>query len=101
MDFILRVKTGFFEKTAYRLEAGEEGLRLIPVQAEGAEPIVFAQEEILSVTLAQRKSPELEIQTRDAVYTGALGEGVAFEEAADYLKERLKTKIICEYKGGK
>lgn len=101
MELILRVKTGFFEKTAYRLEAEKKELRLIPIQAEGAERIVLRREELLSVTLRERKSPELEIQTGDTVYVGVFEEGIAFEETANYLKEHLNTKIIFEYRGGK
>lgn len=100
MELIFRMKTGFFEKTAYRLEAGEKGLRLMPIQTEGTEPIVFGQEDLISVTLAQRRYPELEIQTREAVYAGSLEEGTTFEAVANYLKKYLNTKIICEYKGG-
>ena len=100
MELIVRMKTGFFEKTPYRLEVMEKKLLLIPIQAEVAERIVLEKEEILSVTLSQRKSPEMEIQTRDTVYVGVFEEGVAFEGAANYLKKNLNTKIICEYKGG-
>lgn len=100
MELILRMKTGFFEKTSYHLKAVEKGLQLTPIQAKSANPIVFKQEELLSVTLTQQKSPELEIETRDTVYSGVFEEGFAFEETANYLKKYLNTKIICEYKGG-
>ena len=100
MELIVRMKTGFFEKTPYRLEAVEKGLRLTPVNADSAERIVLEQEDILSVTLTERKSPELEIQTRDTVYAGTLEEGYPFSEAVSYLNENLNVKITCEYKGG-
>ncbi len=101
MELILRMKTGFFEKTTYRLEAGKRGLFLIPIKDESAGRIALEQEEILSVTLTERRYPELEIQARDTAYTGVFETETAFEEAANYLKERLNTKIICEYRGGK
>ena len=100
MEFIIRMKTGFFEKTPYRLEAIGKGLSLIPVTSESSERIVFKQEDILSVTLTQRRHPELEIQTRGVVYSGAFEDGYSFEAVASYLKENLNVKITCEYKGG-
>ncbi len=100
MELILWMKTGFFKKTPYSLEVKESDLLLIPTKAEDAERIILKQEGLLSVTLTQQKYPELEIQTQDAVYAGVFEEGVAFEEAANYLREHLNTKIICEYKGG-
>ena len=100
MELIVRMKTGFFEKTPYRLEAAEKSLILIPVHADSAERIILPQEDILSVTLTERKSPELEIQTRGAVYGGTLEEGCPFNEAVSYLNENLNVKITCEYKGG-
>ncbi|WMJ78788.1 MULTISPECIES: hypothetical protein [unclassified Sedimentibacter] len=100
MKLILWMKTGFFKKTPYSLGARGNNLLLIPTKAEDAEQIILKQEGLLSVTLTQRKYPELEIQAQDAVYVGVFEEGVDFEEVASYLKEHLKTKIICEYKGG-
>ena len=100
MKLIVRMKTGFFEKTPYRLEAAEKGLLLTPVKADGTERIVLKQEDILSVTLIERKSPELEIQTRGAVYAGILEGGCSFGETVSYLNENLNVKITCEYKGG-
>ena len=99
MELIVRMKTGFFEKTPYRLEVVEKGLHLIPVHADRADRIVLDQKDILSVTLTERKSPELEIQTRSAVYAGIFEEGCLFGEAVSYLNENLNVKITCEYQG--
>lgn len=35
MGVIVWLKTGFFEKTAYRLEAGTNGLLLVPEKGKG------------------------------------------------------------------
>ena len=100
MELIVRMKTGFFEKTPYRLEAVEKALLLAPVNAGSTERIVLEQEDILSITLTERRSPELEIQTSGAVYAGILEDGCPFGEAVSYLNENLNVKITCEYQGG-
>ncbi len=100
MEPIFRLKTGFFEKTPYRLKVVEKALHLVPVHADGAERIVLAQEDILSITLTERKAPELEIQTQNMLYSGIFEANVSVVEAIGQLKERLNTKFICEYKGG-
>lgn len=99
MDIIVRLKTGFFEKTAYRLRLGANGLILIPDKGESAERIVIDRKDIRSVTMTERKHPELEIQTRGAVYVGIIEGGCSFGEAVSYLNENLNVKITCEYKG--
>jgi hypothetical protein len=100
MDLIVRLKTGFFERTPYRLENVEKGLLLIPIKAGGGERIVINGNDILSVTLAEQRYPELEIQTRDAVYAGILGDEYLFGEAVSYFNKNLNVKITCEYNGG-
>jgi|GEM_PF-508799 len=100
MGPVVRMKTGFFETTPYRLKAGEAGLLLVPMGAGDAKRIVLAEQDILAVTLTERRLPELEIQTRDALYTGVLEPGYPFADAVRYLKGRLHAKIICEYLGG-
>lgn len=100
MELIIRMKTVFFEKTPYRLEATQRGLLLILVKADGPERMLLLREDILSVSLTERRYPELEIQTRRAVYSGILEDGYPFSEMASYLSENLKLNITCEYKGG-
>ena len=100
MDVIVRLKTGFFEKTAYRLEMRASRLILIPNKEEFAERIVIDQRDIRSVTLTERKHPELEIQTYDAVYVGIIEGECSFGEVVSFFNENLDAKITCEYKGG-
>ncbi|MGI6433983.1 MAG: hypothetical protein ACOX0F_01210 [Syntrophomonadaceae bacterium] len=100
MDIVIRMKTGLFETTPFRLQTGENRLLLIPVTAEGAEPIVLDEKDILSITLTQRRLTELEIQTRDTLYSGLFEEGYPFEETVNCLKRHLNVNITCEYKGG-
>ena len=100
MDIIARIKTGFFEMKPYRLKAEDGNLLLIPIREDGEEAVVLAEGDILSVTLTEGRLPELEIQTRDALYSGTLEEGSSLAEVVQCLKEHLNINITCEYKGG-
>ena len=100
MEILARIKTGFFEMKPYRLKAEEGSLSLIPVQEGGEGAIVLSEGDILSVTLTEGRLPELEIQTRNELYSGILEESCSLAEVINYLKEYLKINITCEYKGG-
>ena len=100
MDIMARIKTGFFEMKPYRLKAEKRSLLLIPLQEGGNGVIVLAEGDILSVTLTEGRLPELEIQTRNELYSGVLEESCSLAEVINYLKEHLSINITCEYKGG-
>ena len=50
--------------------------------------------------ITEGRLPELEIQTRDVLYSGTLEAGVSLSEVVNHLKEYLNINITCEYKGG-
>jgi len=100
MDILARIKTGFFEIKPYRLKAEEGSLLLVPLQESGGDAIVLTEGDILSVTLTEGRLPELEIQTRNELYSGILEESCSLEEVINYLKKSLNINITCEYKGG-
>lgn len=100
MDILARIKTGFFETKPYKLRAEEGSLLLIPLQEGGGDVFVLAEGDILSVTLTEGRLPELEIQTRNKLYSGILEESCSLAEVINYLKEYLNINITCEYKGG-
>ena len=54
MDIVIRIKTGFFEKTPYRLAFEKDELRLAPVGSDGVETIILDKKDIRSVTLTER-----------------------------------------------
>lgn len=100
MEILARIKTGFFEMKPYRLEAEEGKLSLIPLQEGGEGILILLEGDIISVTLTAGRLPELEIQTRNKLYSGILGENCSLAEIVNYLKEHLSINIFCEYKGG-
>lgn len=100
MEILARIKTGFFEMKPYRLKAEEGSLLLVPVQEGGEGVVILAEKDILSVTLTEGRLPEMEIQTRNELYSGILEESCSLAEVINYLKEYLNINITCEYKGG-
>jgi hypothetical protein len=100
MEILARIKTGFFEMKPYRLKAEEGSLLLVPVQKGSEGVVVLAERDILSVTLTEGRLPEMEIQTRNELYSGILEESCSLAEVINYLKEYLNINITCEYKGG-
>lgn len=100
MELLVQLKTGFFEKRPYRLKAEDGSISLIPIKESGAEVIFISEGSILSVTLMEGRLPELEIQTRNEMYTCIINGSCSIAEAIKYLKEYLNINITCEYKGG-
>lgn len=100
MEILTRIKTGFFEMKPYRLKVVKRSLLLIPLQEGGEGVTVLSESDILSVTLTEGRLPELEIQTRNELYSGILEESCSLAEVINYLKEHLNINITCEYKGG-
>lgn len=67
-----------------------------PSESEG-QVIMIKEEEILSITLKNVKSLEIEIQTWDKIYQGVFCDKADYEELLKQLKENINKKIVCEY----
>ena len=100
MGFEFRIKTGFFETKPFDLLIGKGKLILSPTEPED-QVIIIKEEDILSITLKNVKSLEIEIQTWDKLYQGVLSRKVDYEKLLSELKENINKKIICEYGGEK
>jgi len=99
MGMEVRLKTGFFETTPYRLEVKNKQLYFFPTNPESGTKITIHEADILSVTL-QEKSSQFEIATGSSLYRGALVSNSDWTQAIHLLKSELSVKIICEYEGG-
>ncbi|MDD4844223.1 MAG: hypothetical protein PHU31_07820 [Anaerotignum sp.] len=99
MDLMLRIKTGFFETTTFRLEIGEKELQLVPIKPEETAEIVLEKDNIHSVTLREKRLAELGIQTRNMLYWGIFEKDIPFEQVVSYFRENLNIPILCEYEG--
>ena len=70
MGIEVRLKTGFFETTSYRLEVKNKRLCFFSSVPESGAKITLHEADILSVTL-QEKSSQFEIETGSFLYLGA------------------------------
>ena len=96
----IRMRTGFFETKTYELLIGNDRLVLSSKETESDSIIILANN-IISITLKNKKVPEIEIQTGEKIFQGSLTEKIDLTKVIDSLKENLSVKIICEYEGGK
>ena len=96
----IRMRTGFFETKTYELLIGNDRLVLSSKETESDSIIILANN-IISITLKNKKVPEIEIQTGEKIFQGSFTEKIDFTKVIDSLKENLSVKIICEYEGGK
>lgn len=92
----IRMKTGFFETTAYEMLVGKDRLVLSPKETESDRIIILANN-ITSIILKNEKAPEIEVQTEGKNYQGSFTEKIDFDKLIIVLKENLSVKIICEY----
>lgn len=100
MGIQIRLKTGFFETGIYRLEVKEKQFRLFPEDPDHGDILSFCEQDILSITLKEKRIPELELQTREACYTATFPQKSDLKETLELVKKGLNTKVICEYEGG-
>ena len=96
IDILVRLKTGFFGTTPYRLDVGENEFLLVPVNSDSVESIVLTEKDICSVTLKALKHPELEIKTRDTRFDVVLEERHTFREVLSFLRQYINVSTTCK-----
>lgn len=99
MGMEVRLKTGFFETTAYHFEVKKRLLYFLPLDLESRTKITIHEGDILSVTLHD-KSSQFEIATGSSLYRGAFVSNNDWTQIIKLIKSELNVKIICEYEGG-
>lgn len=101
MPASIRLKTGFFRTSAYRLAQGPAELRLVP--ADSREPeIRLPAGEILSITVSETdgtKRPQVEILTSNRAYEGVFCSEADCREAIRLFRNELHMKI--QYHGSR
>ena len=89
----VKVQTGYFERTDFKMKAGTEGFTFTPA-AKGGAAISISAENIKSVTF-QEVRLKMEIQANDLTETYFTNAGDWFD-TMKVLKEKLGAKVVCE-----
>ncbi|MDD4802639.1 MAG: hypothetical protein PHF24_06845 [Syntrophomonas sp.] len=80
MGIEVRLKTGFFKTTLYRLEVKNKRLCFFSPGSE--------------------KSPQFEIETESFSYRGLFLSNDDWTQALELIKSELSVKIFCKFEGG-
>jgi len=99
MVYEFRLKTGFYETKLYSLNIHNKQIRMIPACADNKNKIITVSDnDLISVKVTERKSLEIEIQTKDNLYSGVIL-GVSASGILDVLKKELHKEVL--YEGGR
>jgi hypothetical protein len=99
MKIELRLRTGFYETTSYWMEVTKNRIALSPLPTGGGkEEIVIPGEIITAISVLEKKNPEIEIQTKEGIFSGTLSQETDLDKLFDLMKKELNKKVI--YEGG-
>jgi len=99
MKIELRLRTGFFETTPYVMDAARKRIVLTPqIPGAGKEKIVISCDALVSVSILEKKNPEIEIQAKEGIFFGILPPETDLDKLFEFLKNKLNKKVI--YEGG-
>lgn len=96
MTWNVKMKTGFYETTNYDLSIFDGKILLIPSALGAKEAIEIVDHDLISITLTKKKNSEIEIRTRNQMFTGTLLENLYLREIYPILKKQINAKIIYE-----
>ena len=89
MNYVLKLKTGFYKTTLCQISIQSNCINLIPLNSEMKDPILFTSSDLVSLHLIKDKHSEIEIKTRDQTLSGI------FEEN----QQRIQYEFILHYSG--
>ena len=93
MVYSVRLKTGFFETSAYTLSVRREGVTLTSADGQRGN-IQIAREDIFSVTISMKKHPRFEIQTSEKIFSGVFLDQVEQRKLEREFGENLGRPIL-------
>lgn len=98
MQYGIKMKTGFYETTRYALSAFEGGIQLRPSEDKTKNIIHVLEDDLIAITLTRKKNPEIEIKTRNQMFTGTFTEKLDLFDVHHELKKYISTKVVYEEK---
>jgi len=96
MTIEVRLKTGFFRTSAYKLRFDQGCLHFVPDDPLETEA-VLAYSEILSVNMYEKKQPQFEILTNCHTYIGVFHNQTDFQKALHLYKLYSNLQIVYEF----
>ncbi len=101
MIYNVRLKTGFFETALYQMTIQKSEILFSPTRADvGEKSFAVPERDILAVSIANRKTPQLEIQTAEKRYSATLASDPNLNGLLLELRNKLDCKIIYEGEKG-
>lgn len=93
----IRLKTGFFETTAYHLIIKTNQIVLNPVTDDcSRKKLLIRDQDLVSISVIQKRNSEMEFQTKDKTYTGTLALDTDLNTLLYEIRKKLNNKIIYE-----
>jgi hypothetical protein len=96
MNYVLKLKTGFYKTTLCQISIQSNCINLIPLNSEMKDPILFTSSDLVSLHLIKDKHSEIEIKTRDQTLSGIFEENQDLKKIHQELKRQINTRITYE-----
>ncbi|OPY84556.1 MAG: hypothetical protein A4E71_02606 [Smithella sp. PtaU1.Bin162] len=96
MSYPVRLKTGFFETTAYLLSVVPGAIRLDPVDGTQGDAVVIAKAEITAIMLSRKTRPGIEIQTQGKTFFGAFTNDIDRGKLESDLRKAFGSRLGSE-----
>ncbi len=94
MMYPIRLKTGFFETSAYTLSIRYEGVIL--TSADGNHETRISRDDISAVTITMKRYPRFEMQISEKTFSGTFSDEIEYGELERQLRESFGSRIIIE-----
>lgn len=96
MNYVLKLKTGFYETTLCQICIQLNRISLIPLNNDMKDPILITSSDLISLHLTKDKHSEIEIKTRDQTLSGIFEENQDLKKIHQELKSQINTRITYE-----
>ena len=95
IDVLVRLRTGFYQTTPYRMRSTRSEIVLTP-QDHGIQqrPIMIDADAVVSVSLIRKKVPEIEIETESETYRCLLDSNIDLPKLLSAIEDTIGTTIL-------
>ncbi len=94
IDVLVRLRTGFYQTTPCRIRSTRSEIVLTPEDHGPVQrPIVIDADDIVSISLVQKKVPEIEIETESETYRCLLDSSIDLPKLLSAIEDTIGTTI--------